>query len=452
MHINELKDELKIEELKNQDLELHLKVTIANNKITDKIKKDLENLATKVKLPGFRSGKVPLSIVHKKYHASVKGEVLEHFISDAVSKIIKLKQLRLASEACVSDVKFADQNDLDFVIEFELSPNIELPDFAQITLEKPILKITLDELDATLNLFLKKHTVFSKEKTKPSKINDQVIIDSIGYIDGKEFANGKLENYALVLGTKSLIPGFEDQLIGVKAGDNVSVKVVFPDNYHAKELQSKSAVFETKVQKVYEPNVPTLDDAFAQTLNFKTVEELKKHIEDDVVRSYAYEVFMLLKMKLFNDLEERLSFNVPPSAMMKEVNILKGKFEEMASDESDQSEMDENNTKLTDDECNRLALRRVRIGLVINEYAKVYNISITSDDIKNSLLSYAMNYRIDPKYLMQAIQKDKSLLRTFNSDALEQKVVTHILDNKVKTNIKEYSKADLDKILNSTFE
>ena len=437
---------MQITELKNEGLDFEVRVVIPADKIFDEIQKELTHLTKKVRIDGFRFGKVPLSIVNKKYGASVKSDVLQHQVKHSIEKVIKDNNLNIATDPKIENFKSEDEKDLEFTLKFELMPKITMPDFKQISLEKPFLKVS----DADINDHIERLVEFSKEYTKESKAKaakgDQVTIDAIGYVDNKAFEGGKLDNYKLVLGSKTFIDTFEDQLIGSKVNDELTVKVTFPDNYQQKDLASKPAEFKVVVKAVHKAEVPKIDDELAKKFNCENVEKLRAQIAKNIESTFDESINTLMKMRLFDQLESTLKFDVPESLVEREYQILKT---QIAREEGESLPVKGKKEKDLEEYYKKLSLRRVRIGLMLAEYVKEKALRIEQNDLKDAVMAQARSFPGQEKSVIEFYQKNSNALESLKGSILEEKAVKHIFDNQVNISKKQYNKKDLEEFLES---
>ena len=436
---------MKIAELKKDNTEYHAKITIPAKGITEAIDKELKTAAKTAKMDGFRVGKVPASILKKKYEPSIRADIVHKELSKAIDDVIKKESLNVATDPAVDDLVNESGKDLSFTLKFELLPEIPMPDFKKISVEKPTLTIADKDIDEQL----KRLTEFSKSYDKESKgkaaKGDQITIDAIGYVDGEAFDGGKLDAHKLVLGSGSFIPGFEDQLIGAKAGDDISVKVDFPEEYHAKDLAGKPAEFKTQVKAVHKESEVKIDDEFAKKFNCETVAKLKEQISTNIESSYSEPVHVMMKLKLFDKLEGLMKFDVPKSLLEREIEIL-----EKQTDQVDQEEDDDLKNKSDEEKKEyfaKLAARRVRIGLLLAEYIKLNKLNINEDDIRKAIVAQARNYPGQEQQVIEYYQKNREALESLKGPIMEEKAVQAIFDNEIIVNEKAYSKDKLEKLL-----
>jgi len=340
-------------------------------------------------------------------------------------------------------LKNEDNQDIEFVLKFELLPLVTLPDFKKISIEKPVLEVSKKDIDENLDKILSFSKSYDKETKSKAKAGDQVTIDAIGYVDEKAFEGGKLNSHKLVLGSKSFIPGFEDQLIGSKAGDDVSVKVDFPKDYHSKDLAGKASEFKVKVLAVHQENVPKIDDEFAKKFKCDNVGQLREQITANLRSNYDESILVLMKMKLFDKLEDLLKFDIPASLLKREKEILKGQTPQLADD----AELKNMSEKEKDKYFDELAARRVRIGLMLAEYVKQKGLTITDTDVRHAIIEHAKNYPGQEQMVIEFYKKNNNALENLKGPILETKGVKAIFDNEIVIKEKSYTSEKLEKLL-----
>jgi trigger factor len=433
---------MKIAELKNDKTEFHAKVTISAKEIEGEVDKELKNTAKTAKMDGFRVGRVPAHILKKKYGSSIKADIMKKKINFSVDEIVEKNKLNVAMDPVIEDLKDEDDKDLEFTVKFDLLPEIKLPEFKKISVEKPILEVTNKEVDEQIDRIANFSKTYENESKGKAAIDDQLTIDAVGYVGGKAFDGGKLDDHKLVIGSNAFIPGFEDQLIGSKTGDDLKVKVVFPKEYHAEDLAGKPSEFKVKVKAVHKPSTPKIDDEFAKKFKCDTVAKLKEQIKQNFSTSHKEPIHIMMKMNLFDKLEEILKFDVPKSLIEREVNVL-----EKQSDQFADPEIGKKSDKEKAEYFEKLALRRVRVGLVLAEYVKQKNLKITEDDVRQAIITQARNYPGHEQQVIEFYQKDRQALEALKGPILEEKGVKEIFDNEIIINEKTYSKDRLEKLL-----
>ncbi len=431
-------------ELKKDKLEYHAKIVISNEEIDNVVSKELHNLVKKVKIAGFRPGKVPFKKVQDMYGASVRQDAVSDKVNESIRAIIKDNNLKIVGDPKIEEFKNDKGSDIEFIVKFELMPEIELPDFKKITIEKPLLKLETSDIESQLNMLASNNKNYQEEVKGEAKLGDQVTLDAVGYVDGEAFEGGKLESHKLVLGSKSFIDNFEDQLVGHKIGDEVSVNVTFPELYHAKNLAGKKSEFKVKINAIHRAENSKIDDELAQKFKFDNLEALKEQLSKNISSTYDEPINTMMKMRLFDALENDLTFDAPDSMLEKEYQILK--------DQANQAnELDDSLKAMSEEEINqyfrKIAKRRVKIGLMLADYIKIKGLKIDQNDIRNAVLAQARNYPGQEQQIIEFYTKNPKAIENLQGPILENKAVQNIFDQEVILKEKQYSKKDLEALI-----
>ncbi len=433
---------MNITELKKTSTDLHVKVNVPVKDIELDIEKELKDLTKTARIDGFRVGKVPASILKKKYGASLRADVVKNKITNAINEVVKDKNLRILTEPEIDDLKNEENKDLEFILKYQLIPEIPMPDFTKISIEKPVLELKDTDIDEEVKKIAELSKDYATETKVKAKQGDQVTIDAVGYVDDKAFEGGKLEGHKLVLGSGTFIPGFEDQLIGCKKDEDVTVNVNFPEYYHEKSLAGKPSEFKVKVLAVHKESPVKIDDDFAKKFNLENLEKLKEQVAKNIHNSYAEQINTLMKMELFDQLEDMMRFDVPEKLLNKEVDILKQQLEG-SGDEDFLSKSKAEQEKY----CNKLAARRVRVGLMLAEYVRLHNLQIQKDDVSNAIMAQARNFPGREKEIFDFYLKNPDSVESFKGPILEDKAVEEIFKKEIKLKEKSYTKDKLEKFL-----
>ena len=438
---------MQVNEIKNEGLELHCHVIVPSSSLAQSVKVKLESVAKNLKMPGFRPGKVPFKVVEQKYKPSVTNEVLQDEIANQVTNIIKSKSLKLATQAQIEDLKYEDGKDIEFKVIFEKMPEINIVDFSKYKIEKPSVKINDKDIDEKVAELLASKTQYKKSsKTSKAANKDKVIIDFEGFVDGVAFDGGKSENFSLVLGSKSFIPGFEEQLIGSKEGDDVVVSVKFPEDYRAKDLAGKNSEFKVKIHEVQKPEKVEINDEIAKELGAKDVEDLKSTVKNVLLREYEEPGFTYQKMSLFNQLEKELKFDVPVSMVKKEIELLKQQISQFKDEDE---ELKGKTEKELDEYTDKVAKRRVKIGLMLANYAERNGLKPTSDDFRSAIMKQARAFPGSEQQIFEFYQNNTKALQSLSGPILEDKAVSHILTSQIKLTEKEYTREAFFKLMDT---
>ncbi|MDP4709405.1 MAG: trigger factor [Rickettsiaceae bacterium] len=430
---------MQVTELNNNKTEYQAKITIPEKEVLELINKELVTIAKTAKMDGFRVGKVPAGVLKKKYSPSIRLDIARNQINNAIDETIKKNNLNIALDPIIEALTNEEGKDLEFTLKFELLPEITMPDFKKISIEQAKLEVSQKDIDDQIDRLSSFSKSYDEESKGKAKSGDQVTIDAIGYVDGKAFDGGKLDTHKLVLGSNAFIPGFEDQLIGCKAGDDVMVKVDFPKEYHAENLAGKPSEFKVQVKAVHKEKPVIIDDEFAKKFKCDTVDKLKEQITKNIEASYEEPIHTMMKMKLFDKLENMLKFDIPASLLARETEILKKQTAQM-----DQGDSAKENK---DDYFDNLAKRRVKIGLMLAEYVKKNTLQIQEDDIRQAIIAQARNYPGQEQQVIEFYQKDRSALESLKGPILEEKAVKEIFSKEIILTTKAYSKDKLEKLL-----
>lgn len=418
-------------------------VVIPAQEFNDKIAAKLEDVRKEAKIQGFRPGQAPMNLVKSKYENAVKGEVLDDLIQHHTEKTISENKVRPALRPKVEITKFEDGKDIEFTIDLEALPQIKPADFKALEIQKLVAKATETEITKALDkLATAKKTTEIVDEKRATKTGDVIVIDFVGSIDGEEFKGGKGKDYYLDLGSNTFIPGFEEQLTGHKIGETVDVNVSFPENYHAKDLAGKKALFKVDIKELRRFKTPEINDEFATQFGSESLEKLKEMIQTELDKEYANVARMHTKRALLDALAETHSFDVPQGMVDLEFDSIWKQFEE--AKKAGQLD-DEEKAKSEDDlkkEYRDIAERRVRLGLLLAEIANENKITLTQDDLTQAVLAEARRYPGQEKVVFEYYQKNPQALDSLKAPLFEEKVVDYIL-SVVKLNEKELSAEEL---------
>lgn len=420
---------MKVNELKSEGLNKQYKVTVPAADFEAQVNDKIKQIAKTAKLPGFRVGKAPFEMLKKKYHDSVVGEVLDEAIRKATEELVKDKKLRPATQPSVKILSFEDGKDLEFEVSLENLPEIKLKDFKNIALDKYMAEVPAEEVEKALGYLAQSRKETAKADGKKAAKGDVVMIDFVGSVDGVEFQGGKGANYPLELGSGSFIPGFEDQLLDSVAGDKVDVKVKFPDNYHAKDLAGKDAVFAVEVKEVREPKAVEINDEFAKSLGEESLDKLKEAIASRIKSDYESASRMKIKRQLLDILDKEYSFEVPQSLVDAEYKAIIDQYEQAKK----YNQLDESEKAKSEDEIKKeykeIAVRRVKLGLLLSEIGQEAKVTIKPEDINAAIMNEAKKYPGQEKMVFDYYLKNKQAVEALKAPVFEEKIVDHIIAN-----------------------
>lgn len=425
---------MQITETSAEGLRRDFKVVITAQDIESRVQTRLTEVGKTVKIPGFRPGKVPMPILKQRYGQSVMGEVLEAAVNDGAQKAVSDNNLRPALQPKIEVLKFDPGQDLEFAVAVELLPEIEPADLSAVEIEKPVAAVADDTVTEALGRLSKgRRTTEKVEEDRAAVTGDILLIDFDGSVDGEKRPGMKGDDYELELGSGSFIPGFEDQLVGAKAGSDVTVNVSFPAEYHAAELAGKAAVFEVKVKEIRVGKDAELNDDLAKTFGFDDLEALKAAIKERTEGEYGQTSRLRAKRSLLDKLAELHSFDVPAGMVEIEFEqIWKRLQEELARGGADA----EDEGKSEDDlkaEYRDIAVRRVRLGLLLSEIGRRNNITVSREELQKAMFDEVRRYPGQEQQVFEFFQKNPQAVESLRAPIYEDKVVDFILGT-VKVN------------------
>lgn len=425
---------MQITETSAEGLRRDFKVVITAQDIESRVQTRLTEVGKTVKIPGFRPGKVPMPILKQRYGQSVMGEVLEAAVNDGAQQAVSDNNLRPALQPKIEVLKFDPGQDLEFAVQVELLPEIEPADLSAVEIEKPVAAVADDTVTEALGRLSKgRRTTEKVEEDRAAVTGDILLIDFDGSVDGEKRPGMKGDDYELELGSGSFIPGFEDQLVGAKAGSDVTVNVSFPAEYHAAELAGKAAVFEVKVKEIRVGKDAELNDDLAKTFGFDDLEALKAAIKERTEGEYGQTSRLRAKRALLDKLAELHSFDVPVGMVEIEFEqIWKRLQEELARGGADA----EDEGKSEDDlkaEYRDIAVRRVRLGLLLSEIGRRNNITVTREELQKAMFDEVRRYPGQEQQVFEFFQKNPQAVESLRAPIYEDKVVDFVLGT-VKVN------------------
>ena len=434
---------MKVTETKSKGLNREYQAVIPAADFEKEIDAKLDTLAKTTKLPGFRPGKAPKAMLKQKYRASVLGEVLDEMLRQAADSIVKDNKLRPAVMPEINLKVFKDGQDIEFDVVVEVLPEIKLGDFSKVELEKLTAEVPAEEVEKAIRYVAESRKENVKiAEDRPTKKGDIAVIDFVGSVDGVEFNGGKGSAYPLELGSGSFIPGFEDQLIGKKAGDKVDVKVTFPKEYHAKDLAGKDAVFAVEIKEIREPKPVVIDDEFAVSLGEKDLDSLRAKVVERIKADYEIASKMKLKRALLDVLDKEYSFDVPQKLADAEYDGIVKQYEQAKKyNQLDEYEKSKDEKDLLA-EYKEIASRRVKLGLLLSEVGMNAKINIAPEDINKAIAAEARKYPGQEKAVFDYYLKNKEAVEALKAPVFEEKIVDYIL-GQTKLNEKVVSVEEL---------
>lgn len=409
-------------------LKREFKITVDAKDIEIRLDARLEDMRRTANLPGFRPGKVPVSMLRKRYGNALRGEILEQVVTESSAQAISENNLRPAMQPAIKVTEFEPGGNLEYDMSIEVMPEITLGDFSKIKLSRPVVEIAKGDITEMLDRMAAGERNFVPlAKPRKAKPSDSLVIDFAGTVDGVEFAGGSAKDHTLELGANAFIEGFEEQLVGVKTGDHVTVKVDFPENYGNKDLAGKAAVFEVDVKDIQERQAVALDDAFAQSRGFDDLDAMRVMARDSMRKDYAGVTRAQIKRALLDKLSDLYDFDLPPSMVDAEFEaIWKHLLEDREKNEIDPSDVGRDDGELRE-EYRAIAERRVRLGLLLSEVGRVRNISIETDELNRAVMERAKSFPGQEEQIIKHFRDNSQALDELRAPLYEEKVVDLII-------------------------
>jgi len=419
---------MQVTELSADGLKRQYKVVVPAAELEERVNGKLEEIKQTVRMPGFRPGKVPLGLLKKQYGRSVLGEIVEQSVNEGSQKAIADHELKPALKPQIEVTSFDEGQDLEFQMDVEVLPPVPEVDLKSLEIEKPVAKVGEDELQRALEDFRRQHAAFAAPETpRPAQEGDRVTIDFVGKIDGEPFEGGSAEGFQLELGRGRMIPGFEEQLVGVQVGDTPTLEIPFPEGYGKAELAGRTATFDVEVKAVEEPELPDLDDGFAESIGFADAAELTEAFRSRLQERYDQASRFKAKRALLDKLAETYVFEVPKGMVDLEFDAiwkqLTDEMERLGQTFEDSGKTEEE----TKAEYRGIAERRVRLGLLLSEIGSANDVQVTPEELARAVADQARRYPGQEKEVFEFFQQNAEAREQLRAPVFEDKVIDFIL-------------------------
>lgn len=420
---------MQVTETNSEGLKREFTIVLSAQDIDEKVDTRLAELAKTARIPGFRPGKVPASLMKKRYGQAVMGEVLEQALQDSSQQAMTERNITPALQPKVEVTSFEPGQDLEYKIEIEVMPEIEPMDFSKLSLETVEIEVPDAEVEETLErLASQQKKTEPLSEARPSQSGDVVVIDFKGSVDGETKPGMEGEDHHLELGSNQFIAGFEEQLVGLDTGAETTVTVTFPEEYVNDELAGREAKFEVRVKDILASVPIALDDEMAKAYGAESLEDLKEKIRDSLGQQYQQMTRSRTKRTLLDKLAENHDFPVPAGMVELEFEQIWKQVEadrEKGELDPDDQGKDEETLK---GEYRDIAVRRVRLGLLLSEVGKRNEIDVSQDDLNRALIAEAQKYPGQEREVIDFFQKNPQALANLRAPLFEDKVVDFILD------------------------
>ena len=434
---------MQVTETLNEGLKRGYNIVVTAAELSAKVDEKLIESQPTIELKGFRKGKVPLALLKKQYGQRMIGEAMQESIDGAMSKHFENNGERPAMEPAVkmTNEDWKEGDDVNVEMSYEALPTIPEVDLKTIKLKKMTVKADKNSVDEALaNLAETAQDFEDRKKGSKAKSGDQITIDFLGKVDGEPFEGGAAEDYPLVLGSNSFIPGFEEQLLDSKVDQEIQVNVTFPSDYGSENLAGKAALFECKVKAIKSPKAMTISDELAKKFGAEDLKGLRTQITERLETEYTGASRAVLKRDLLDSLDKLVSFELPPSLVEAEAGQI---AHQLWHDENPEVEGHDHPDVTPTDEHNVLALRRVRLGLLLAELGQKAEIQVTDSEMTQAIMTQARQYPGKEREFFEFVQKNQQMQQQMRAPLFEDKVVDYILELAVVTE-EVTSKQDLE--------
>jgi trigger factor len=420
---------MQVNETLNEGLKRAYSIKLTAVELDTKVNEKLLEAQPDVEMKGFRKGKVPMALLKRQFGQRIMGEAMQETIDGAMSKHFKDSGDRPAMQPNIemqNGEKWKEGDDVEVSLTYEALPTIPEVDFSKIKLQKLVVKSDKAAVDEALdNLAASANDFKDRKKGSKAKDGDQVVIDFVGSVGGEAFDGGSSEDYPLVLGSNSFIPGFETQLLGCKAGEDHKVNVTFPEEYGSKDLAGKDAEFSCKVKNVKEPVPAKINDELATKFGAEDLKALKTQISERLESEYGGAARAVMKRKLLDALDKKVKFELPPSLVEAEAKQIAHQLyhEENPDDQGHDHDNVEPNKEHT-----KLAERRVRLGLLLAELGQKAEVEVSDAEMSQAIMAQSRQYPGQEKEFFEFMQKNEQMQQQLRAPIFEDKVVDHIFE------------------------
>ncbi|MEW5787520.1 MAG: trigger factor [Pseudomonadota bacterium] len=402
-----------------EGLNRRMSLNLNQEEVEAEVRKRLAQVARNVRMDGFRPGKAPMKLVAARYSSEIRGEVLGEALQKQFGEAVQANQLAVAGYP-----QFSGGQDGAFTATFEVFPDIKLGDLSQVKVNRPVVDVTDADVDRTLEV-LRKQRVQYHAVERESRTGDRIHVDYLGKIEGNPFPGGEAKDFPVILGEGRTLKDFEGSLTGVKAGENKTFDVAFPEDYFAKELAGKTATFEATVKSVHEPVLPEVDDAMAQSLGIHEggVAKLREEIRSNLAREAKRRIMAKVKEQTLNGMLEATPFDVPGSLVSMERQALL----EKAVNDLKARGLKEQDIKLGEEIFDHQAKRRVALGLLMDTLAREQGIVAKEEQIRAMVEEFSQSYE-DPSEVIGWYYQDPARLKEARALVMEENIVNWVLE------------------------
>lgn len=426
---------MQVKETKSEGLSRTYELTVSATELAERLDTKIAEIQPEVSLKGFRPGKVPTTHIKRMFGKSMMGDIVQAAMDEASQKALNDNEIKPASQPhfhlveTEADDVIAGKADLKFHMHVDIMPDFEPSDPAKIKIERPVAETADKDVDEAIARLAAENKSYEEKGAKSKAADgDAVVIDFSGSIDGEKFEGGTAEDAELVLGSGQFIPGFEEQLVGVKKGDETEVKVTFPEEYQAEHLAGKDAVFAINVKAVKKPVDTKVDDEFAQRFGLGSLDALKDAIRANLEGELSAQSRARAKRRILDALDSEHSFDLPPGMVEAEFQAIWQQVEaDVKAGNLDEDDKDKSEDDLKSD-YRAIAERRVRLGLVLAEIGQRNNVQVAAEEVSRAINQEAMRYPGQEKQVVEYFQNNPEAQARLRAPLFEEKVVDYILE------------------------
>ena len=428
---------MQVTETLSEGLKREYKVVVPAAELESKVNARLDQIKTQVRINGFRPGKVPVAHLKRMYGRATMAEVIENTVRDTNNQIVSERGFKLAADPKVilpEEKEAVEQliegkSDLNYTVAVEIVPPITLGNFKDIKITKPVADVADSEVDEGIARIAEQNKPFAAraEGGKAEK-GDRVVISYVGTINGEAFEGGTGEDAPVLIGSNTFIPGFEDQLVGIAAGESRTIKVTFPAHYQAEHLAGKDAEFAVTAKSVETPGTVTVDDEFAKSLGLESLDKLREAVREQLGRDHTAATRQKVKRALLDELDKMHKFEPPPSLVDEEFNrVWHTVLQEMENERK--TFADENTTEeKAKEEYRAIAERRVRLGLVLAEIGEKNNITVSEDELNRAIMERMRQFPGQEQRVYEYFRQNAQAVASMRAPIFEEKVVDFLLE------------------------
>ena len=423
---------MKIEVQNKKGLTTVLSIIIDKKIIQEELDKKLLKLQSEVSLKGFRPGKVPPGVIKSQFGKAIYGEVIDKILHESSNKALQEKEIKAAGQPKIDLKTFGEGKDLNYTIEVDSLPEVNLASFKKYTANNYLLKIDNTLVDEKIKEVAKNNKTFS-DKNEKSEKGDLVIFDYNALVDGEKFEGSEGKNTRLVIGEDLFLKGFDKELIGVKKEESKTIEVNLPENYPKKELANKKAKFECKIINIQKPNEIKIDDTFAKNMGAKDLTDLKSLIEKQISTQYKQSLDSITKKEILDQIEKLHMFELPKTLVDQEVHLMTHKLKK--------EEIEKHKTKNL-----KIAESRIKLGLVLNEYGEKNNLKVSDNEVKAEVQKQIRGMPGQEKMVLDYYEKNPSATQSLKGALYEEKILT-LFKSKINLKEKNITISEAEKII-----